>query len=93
MRNRLILPGFIACLIAMLLILTISKHLERLELYSSSSKQTASCPTYLFPPRSQEESSAAMESWRNAKNFVLEQHLTFLQKDTLTFHRDKIVSL
>jgi hypothetical protein len=90
--NHLILAGLIACLIAMLLIMGISSSLGRLELYSSSSRQTASCPTYLFAPRSQEESSAAMESWRKAKDFVLEHKLTFLPEDILKFYRDKIVS-
>ena len=33
-----------------------------------------------------------MESWRKATDFVLQRRLTFLNKATLTFHWDKIVS-
>jgi hypothetical protein len=59
---------------------------------NKNGKQTASYTTYVFPPRHQEELAAAMESWTKATEFVSKRKLTFLTKETLTFHRDKIVS-
>jgi hypothetical protein len=59
---------------------------------NESGEQTTSCATCVFPQRPQEELAAAVESWTKATEFASKRKLTFLTKETLTFHRDKIAS-
>ena len=80
------------CMLAALILLYSWIHsFEPLSLVSMES-ESVNCPTLLFHPR-RLTFSPSYWKWKRALSYVNKNGLTFLSKETLTFHRDLIIEI